>query len=130
MDKVEDHVPARRAPASAAGQAPRLAAAPAAAVAVAATTAAAVAVAVAVSVPHPVVVAASAVVRVAAAVAVPDSAVVLRVRSAVPVVRRDAVVSRSGRNAPNTRTCKRRSSVACGCRTATARPSAWRAAPR
>ena len=65
-----------------------------------------------------------------AAVAVPVSAAAPQVPSAVPVAQCGAVASRSGRNAPSTRTCRRRSSVACGCRTATARPSGWPAAHR
>ncbi|SHW14418.1 Uncharacterised protein [Mycobacteroides abscessus subsp. abscessus] len=67
---------------------------------------------------------------VAAAVDVPVSAVVRQVRSVVPVAPRSVVASPSGRNAPNTRTCRRLSSVACGCRMATVRSSGSRAAPR
>ena len=71
----------------------------------------------------------SAVVPVAAVVA-PASAAAPQVPSVVPAVRRSVDASPSGRNAPNTRTCRRPSSVACGCRTAMARPSGWPAARR
>ncbi|MUL65704.1 hypothetical protein BOO86_14595 [Mycobacterium sp. CBMA 234] len=66
----------------------------------------------------------------AAAVVVPVSVAVPRVPSGVRVVHPVVAASRSGRNAPNTKTCRPRSSVACGCRTATARSFAWPAARR
>ena len=58
------------------------------------------------------------------------SAVERPVLSAVPAVQSDAVASPSGRNAPSTRTCRLRSSAACGCRTATVRRSGWPAGRR
>ena len=126
---VARHVPVVRDPALAVGPALRQAVAPAA---VAAVTTAAAAVAAAASVPHPAAAAVASVAApvVAAVAAGPASAAVLPVHSDVPAVRRDVAASRSGRNAPNTRTCRRRSSVVCGCRTATARRSAWHVVPR
>ncbi len=102
---------------------PAQAQAPVAARAVAAVTTAPVAPAVAAAV-HP---QAAAIAVVPAAGVVPASVAVPRVRSVVPAVRPSVDVSRSGRNAPNTRTCRRPSSVACGCRTATAKRSGSRA---
>lgn len=67
---------------------------------------------------------------VVAAVAVPVSAVARPVRSVVPAEPRSVAASRSGRNVPSTRTCRRLSSVASGCHTATARSSGLPAARR
>jgi hypothetical protein len=107
VDKAGHHVPAaHRDPGPVVGQVPRRVAAPAAAVG----TIAAGAPAAVRSVPRPaaVVVVSAAVQGVVAAVAVPVSAVGLPARSAVPAARRGAVASPSGRNAPSTRTCRRR----------------------
>ncbi len=129
MARVGHRVPAHRDPAASA-VGPVVPAAVGPAVVAAATTAAVAVVAAGCRCPTRGGGGGSVAVPVAVAVAVPASAAVRPVHSAVPAVRRGGVASRSGRNAPSTRTCRPRSSVACGCRTAMARPSGWPVAHR
>ena len=89
-----------------------------------AVVAPAVPVAVAASVRPAVAVLAAVAVRVRVAVGRP------RAPSVVPVVRRDAVASRSALVVKSSSRCRPRRSVACGSARATARPFACRAAPR
>jgi hypothetical protein len=123
VGKVVHHGLVDPDPVLAAGQVLQAVAVPAAAAVVGTTAAAVVAVLAAASVPRPVALATVAVpvVVAVAAVVVQASEVARPALSGVPAVHRGAVVSPSGRSARNMTRCRPRSSVACGCRTATAR---------